>query len=249
MQRLMLKGCMLLPQGERAAAAGVSALLATLAGYKQLQWLKLSELSLGWNGGALAQERFAALTASPALTSLEVLGEYGIAPLPDGALQHMFAPGQKLPLRELVLLPTCGQEREFTVDSESCCMTGAELHNICSSCPELQFLHIIGVVNPGDMSGLLQLTFSCTELCIGGPAMSDADAPVVRQLVQLKVLRWWNSPWLTDVGVEQLTALTRLTRLDVRRCESLSWELGGHHHFYNNCLELRSHVSVCSVHG
>jgi hypothetical protein len=115
---------------------------------------------------------------------------------------------------------------------------GAELRNICSSCPELRVLDIRGVVNPGDMSGLLQLPPSCTELCIGGPPMGNAQASVVRQLTHLRVFRWWNSPGLTDVGVEQLTALTRLTTLEIRRCEGLSWQLWGHHPFYSYSVEL-----------
>jgi hypothetical protein len=115
---------------------------------------------------------------------------------------------------------------------------GAELRNICSSCPELQILDIRGVVNPGEWPGLLQLPPSCTELCIGGPAMSDAAATVVRQLTHLRVFRWWNSPGLTDVGVEQLTALTRLTTLDIHRCEGLSRELWRHHPIFNYCVEL-----------
>jgi hypothetical protein len=126
MQRLVLADCTLLPQGERDAAEGVSALLTTLAGYTQLHHLHLSDLGLGQISGNLAAERFAALTASPALTHLEVSGEYGFTPLPSGAVQHMFAVGRRLPLRKLVLLPSFGQQL-YNVNAESCCMTTRRL--------------------------------------------------------------------------------------------------------------------------
>lgn len=77
--------------------------------------------------------------------------------------------------------------------------------------------------------------------------MSDAEVAVVRLLTQLKVLRWWDSPGLTDVGVEQLTALTQLSALEVRRCEGLSAELGGHHPHDENSFELRAHSDEVSV--
>jgi hypothetical protein len=90
------------------------------------------------------------------------------------------------------------------------------------------------------MTGLIALPLSCTNLCIGGPAISDAEVRVVRQLTQLRVLRIWDSPGMTDVGAEQLTALACLTTLELRRCDGLSVELGGHHkHFENNSFELR----------
>jgi hypothetical protein len=57
--------------------------------------------------------------------------------------------------------------------------------------------------------------------------MTDAVAPVVRQLTQLQYLSWWDSPGLTDVGAEQLTALTGLQDLNIGDCRGLSEELGG----------------------
>jgi hypothetical protein len=222
MQRLVLSSFILWPQGEGDTAEAIGELLSTLACYTQLQHLHLGELEMGRSSGALAHERFAALTASPMLTHLDVSGQYGLPPLPSGTVQHMFPAGRQLPLRELVLLPSYGHGVSDNVDAESSCVTGAELSSMVRACPELQQLVITGAVHPGDMSGLLQLPPSCTEMCIGGPAMSDAEVPVVRQLTQLIVLRWWDSPGLTDVGVEQLTALTQLSALEVRRCDGLS---------------------------
>lgn len=227
--RLMLQGCALLPRAQpnATAPAGISALLSTVAGFEQLQHLELLDLDLRGHE-ALPLQRFAALTASPELTYLEVSGEEGFRPLPDGAVQHMFPTDRTLKLRQLLLLPSKGTRgQEWPLDDMSCCVTGAELHGIASSCPELQQLCIAGAVHPGDMSGLMQLPASCTELSLGGPAMSDAVLPVVRQLTQLRDLSWYYSAGLTDVGVEQLTALTRLCGLDVRHCSGLSDELGG----------------------
>lgn len=229
MQQLHLQGCTLLPSTSSSDAAdGVGALLSTLERYQQLQHLELCELELQKTNG-VAVQRFAALTASPELTYLNISGECGNPLLPAGALQHMF-PGasRQLKLRRLVLLPTA-QERHFhhQLDSEACCMTPAELCSTIDSCPELQRLCITGVVHPGDMSGLLQLPLCCTRLDIGGPSMTDAVASVLRQLTQLQYLSWWDSPGLTDVGAEQLTALTGLQDLNIGNCAGLSEELGG----------------------
>jgi hypothetical protein len=249
MQRLVLQDCTLLPRGERDAAEGIGSLLSTLAGYTHLQHLHLCDVGLGENSGYLAPERFAALTASPELTYLQVSGEYRLAPLPSGCVQHMFAVGRSLPLRKLVLLPSFGDHVLSIVNSnaESCCMTGTDLLRLVSSCPELQLLDITGVVHPGDMAmtGLIALPAGCTELCIGGPAVTDAEVRVVRQLTQLRVLRIWDSPGMTDVGMELLTALTSLSALRVRRCDGLSEELGGHHEYFEKSYELRGdEVSV-----
>jgi hypothetical protein len=229
--RLMLEGCNFLPSGQgsnAAPSAGVSALLSAVAGFKHLQHLELLELHLGF-ADDLPLQRFAALTAAPQLTYLEISEEEGFRPLPDGAVRHMFPHGRQLKLRQLLLLPSRGSRGPPPpYENESCCITGAELHRITSSCPELQLLSIAGAVRPaGDMPGLLQLPASCTELCIGGRAMSNAVVPVVRQLTQLHQLQWFDSPGLTDVGVEQLTVLTGLRVLDVRQCNGLSEELGG----------------------
>jgi hypothetical protein len=249
MQRLVLQGCTLLPHGEREAAEGVSALLSTLAGYTQLQHLQLCELELGENSGNLSPERFAALTASPELTYLGVWGQYGLPPLPSGAVQCMFPEGRQLPLRKVVILPLYGQEALFSLPEG--CMTGAELSSLVSSCPELQLLDITGAVHPGDMamSGLLQLPSSCTQLCIGGLALCDAKVPVLQQLSYLKVLRIWYSPVLTGVGLEQLTALTCLSALEVGRCSALSEELGGHPCFDSSFYLRGDGGEVREVHG
>jgi hypothetical protein len=242
MQRLVLQDCTLLPWGEQDAADGIRALLTTLAGYSRLQHLHLWDVGLGENIGNLAPERYAALTASPELTYLQVSGEYGFAPLPSSAVQHKFAVGRRLALRKLVLLPSLGEQAMFNVNAESCCMTGVDLYCLVSSCPELQELDITGVVHPGDMAmtGLIALPLSCTQLCIGGPAVTDAEMQGMRQLTQLRVLKCWDCPGLTDVGVLQLTALTRLSALEVRRCDGLSQELGGHlghsEHFQNSFM-------------
>jgi hypothetical protein len=249
MQRLVLQGCTLLPQGEREAAKGVSALLSTLAGYTQLQHLQLCELELGKNSGNLPPERFAALTASPELTYLGVWGEYGLAPLPSGAVQCMIPAGRQLPLHKVVILPIYGQEALFILPEG--CMTGAELSSLVRGCPKLQLVDITGAVHPGDMAmaGLLQLPPSCTELCIGGLALCDAEVPVLQQLNHLRVLRIWYSPVLTDVGLEQLTALTCLSALEVGRCAALSEELGAHPCFDSSFYLRDDGDEVREVHG
>jgi hypothetical protein len=231
---LKLESCTLLP-GQGSHNAGISALLSAVAGLQQLQHLELIELHLSFADDLLLQ-RFAALTGSAHLTYLEISEEEGFKPLPDGAVRHMFPHGRQLQLRQLLLLPSRGARvPPPPYDDSSACMTGAELRRVASNCPELQQLSIAGSVRPGDMSGLLQLPASCTELCIGGRAMSNAVVPVVRQLTQLHELQWFDSPGLTDVGVEQLTALTSLRGLDVRQCR-LSRELGGNDPAYSDLL-------------
>jgi hypothetical protein len=82
------------------------------------------------------------------------------------------------------------------------------LLSITSCCSQLQHLNITGAVQQGaDLSPLLQLQQSCTSLRVGGKAFSDESVHVLVQLRELQELHWVDSPLLTDLGVEQLTAL------------------------------------------
>jgi hypothetical protein len=58
-------------------------------------------------------------------------------------------------------------------------------------------------------------------LIVAGAAFDSAAAKAVAQLKGLQCLEWSDSP-LTDAGLQQLTALTGLTRLRVIRCPNLT---------------------------
>lgn len=86
----------------------------------------------------------------------------------------------------------------------------------------------MGVVRPGaNPYALLQLPQSCTQLWVGGEAFIDDTAIAVAQLTQLKRLTWTESPWFSDFGLKQLTALD-LDELCVESC-ALGPDLAEHY--------------------
>ena len=194
LQHLLLQECWLLPSSEASAAA----FLAAIGGMQ-----KLVSLSLYWCNFFLTDaqaEACAALTAAAHLTSLTIAVEDTEA-LPRGAVQHMFAGGKQL--RSLVFRTSSSYEFEAS------CMSAGDLQLLFRSCRRLKELTMDRVVEPGDVASvLLQLPPSCTHLAVGGHAFGDAAAAAIKQLLQLKCLTWRCSETLTDLGVEQLTALT-----------------------------------------
>jgi hypothetical protein len=200
LQALRLEFCTLLPLDleDEIETEGTAALLDTLPKLKHLQHLDLQDIALDTTG--TSPQRFTALTASSHLTRLVVESYH--APLPEGAVQHMFpAHHQQLQLRWLSISTELSYTNEWCIDS-------AALSSIISCCPALQHLDVTCTVQPGsDPSVLLRLPDSCTSLLVGGAAFSDAAAATVAQLTKLKHLSWQDSRQLTDTGLHQLTAL------------------------------------------
>lgn len=120
----------------------------------------------------------------------------------------MFPAGKHLPDLQTLDLSCADHDlaRDFAVDAE--CM-----ESIISGCPQLRYLDLTNVLEAGACDVLQQLAQSCLELRLGGPKITDATTAVLAQLTQLTELRLWICPELTDVGMLQLTALTRLSTL------------------------------------
>jgi hypothetical protein len=89
---------------------------------------------------------------------------------------------------------------------------------IASSCPSLQSLHIQGSLKAGQaVDALLQLS-ECRSLSIGGSddEWSNAAAAVVAQMAQLTHLSCLCSKGFNGLGLQLLTALTNLQRLEIK---------------------------------
>jgi hypothetical protein len=65
-----------------------------------------------------------------------------------------------------------------------------------------------------------QLPCSLRALSLAGRALDAEAAKGVAQLTALQALEWTDSP-VTAAGLQQLTALQRLTRLELARCPEL----------------------------
>lgn len=92
------------------------------------------------------------------------------------------------------------------------------------ACPSLEQLDLTCVVRRGaDVSALANLPSGLRALSIGGDGFADAAASLLARHTQLRDLNWYESPELTQQGLQQLTALTALNRLEVVWCDSISF--------------------------
>lgn len=105
------------------------------------------------------------------------------------------------------------------------CMSARDLRAVVRACPALSDLRLHYACASDDLTPLLQLPSTLTGLELAGSALDDDSAAAVAQLTQLKSLDWNFSPDLTDFGLEHLTALTGLTRLEMCIMEGLSVQL------------------------
>jgi hypothetical protein len=152
LQSLNLELCALLPvndddddEGDDRNAEGTAALLRALEQMTCLRDLELS--SDGIDIDSTAPQSFAALTASTQLTRL-VLTPDDDAPLPKGAVQHMFSAGRQLPLlQHISFSPDIEDQEEF--ESEDWCIDGADISRIAACCTGLQWLELSLCVKPG----------------------------------------------------------------------------------------------------
>lgn len=157
---------------------GTAALLDVLPKLARLRELRLESVHLDTT--SIAAQRFSALTAPSHLTTLVVQAADGAgAPLPKGAIQHMFPAHRRRPQLQWLEISTAD------CDTDAWCIDSAGLSSIVSCCRALELLDISYSVQPGaDLSLLLQLPDSCVELYVGGAAFPDAAAAVVVQLTQ-----------------------------------------------------------------
>ena len=151
-------------------------------------------------------------------------------PLPWGAMEHAFPQGMLLPfLTELCIegVGSCSEAVGYQ-DGDGYgfgFMDADGLPAVFAACPALVSLSIRNALEPGDLTPLLHLPASVESIDVGGQAWGDAAAGVLGQLMQLRSISWEGSDGLTDVGLQELTALQRLTWLHVFCAPGLSAEL------------------------
>jgi hypothetical protein len=228
LQELLLEDCRFLSEDplEDYRAAGTMSFLDVLTELTCLQNLTLYQQRLDTD--VIAPQHYSALTASSKLTRLYIL-QPDEKPLPRGAVQHMFPPGRQMqslwhitisPGRDITPDDASADDASFDgVPPDDWCMDVEDLSSVLSACKQLQSIDITSSLNPkaaDHVSVLLQLPPSCKSLQVGGEAFTDAAAPFIAQLTQLKYLEWTWSPKLTDAGLEQLESLHLLRELLVQ---------------------------------
>lgn len=243
LRHLQLRSCKLLPE----RGQGVTAFLRALPVLTQLQHLDLASTrfdavqrpiyqQLEGSAQPPRYEQFSALTASSQLTALVI----PCCGLLQEAVQHMFPAGRQLP-----------QLRRLELRHNAYSVNGPELLRIFSSCPQLELLDIACAMQdvsfdfglyvptyipPVDLSSLLQLPQSCSNLVVGGSAFGVASPAVLAQLTQVSSLSIRESHLLTSDGLRQLTAMRGLKRLVVSECRSISKHFFDGHTWGTLCL-------------
>jgi hypothetical protein len=218
LQELVLYKCH--TEAPAASAAAAIGQLSALKVLKVLQWRPANGYGSLFDGAPL--NAFSALTASSQLQRLHVncIGEHGYrSSVPDSAVAHMFPPGRLL--QHLVFLQICPDKpkyhRRHRDDTSDNGLSNKDLQCMASSCPALQSLHLKGSLKAGQaLDALLQLS-ECRSLSIGGSddEWSNAAAAVVAQMTQLTHLSCFCSKGFNGLGLQLLTALTNLQRLEI----------------------------------
>lgn len=216
---LSLIGCTVAgwPDGGEPSAAATAAFLAGLQQLKQLSHLSLEAVAL--DTGVRPLQQWSALTAATGLTRLD-LQWMDPQPLPVlGGAQVVFSARRPLPHLRVLSLSTNEDDNEHER-----CLDGDDLNSIVGCCPSLVELQLVSTVREGaDLTPLCRLPPCLTLLAVGGDAVTDAVAvPVMLQLTQLQELHVVNAPGFTDTGLQQLTALKGVTKLEVAFCQGVS---------------------------
>jgi hypothetical protein len=231
LQKMALKRCHLHPAGLASVLQLKQLRLekVTLLEYPRelqqltcLQSLEVIEGSRGSYKLPVSMEMCAGFTASPQLTRLQLSKASFLWLNCDdtSAVDYIFPAHKQLPgLRELQLQFSYNKQYRYTclqIDSE-------ELSSIIRCCSGLRKLVVTGIIHEiTDVSPLLQLPRSCKHLVVSGAAFTDtAVATVLVQLTQLTCLELTSAP-LTCVGLDSLSALTKLKTLDLVQCSAMT---------------------------
>jgi hypothetical protein len=216
----------------------------------EIQWwerVKAEVASEDWEDQwfDMDREAFAALTASTQLTHLAIKGY-----LYCGAGEYMFPEGRQLPhLVTLCLEYSCDSTdhvfRRSEIDATFLCMVAAcpalrslslgqnvdgdsvvpglqgftRLQELC--CRGFSNLHSEVELILAPMTQLTQLTLHCPHDYRDAPH-SESLSQGLAQLTQLQKLILSDPIGLTDAGVLQLTALTRLSSLTIQRSSDVT---------------------------
>lgn len=187
------------------SSVSISELLRTLPQLQQLEVVAMRGLLYQHAPPADFKSKFAALTASSKLKTLELVG----CLLPPGALTAMFGGSKQL---------TAVVRLAFNTEPEQTLGT-PELQAIARSCPALRSLVARNCVKPGtDWSALSQLQH-LNSLCCSH--VSDANAGGLATLVRLDSLNVVPPNSISAVGVQRLTTLRKLTNFAVYSNDSI----------------------------
>ena len=147
-------------------------------------------------------------------------------------MEHAFPQGKLLPFLTEVCIEadsSCSESVGYWDEEQDDYgygfMDADGLPAVFAACPSLVSLSIRNALQPGDLTPLPQLPATVESLDVGGEAWDDAAAGVVRHLTQLRALFWEGSEGLTDVGLQELTALQGLTHIQMLLNLGLSAEL------------------------
>jgi hypothetical protein len=154
-------------------------LLAVLPRLQQLQVLSLDSFD---DDDAVTAADYAALTASSNLVSLQLV----CCSIPQAALQHMFAPGRRLPHLRCLNVSLAGGGEPVTpcwwvsdaLLMDNLLFTPGDAQRLVECCPALQELGCVTLCHGASSSllvPLLQLS-KLTSLLIGGTMCGDAEA-------------------------------------------------------------------------
>jgi hypothetical protein len=98
----------------------------------------------------------------------------------------------------------------------------SDVKHLSRCLPALDSLSLVHVIKSWNtVAAFTQLMPGLTHLAIGGAEVKDGSARLVAQLTSLVELDWTHSN-ITPVGLQQLTALTKLDMLIVAECPRLS---------------------------
>lgn len=202
-------------------------LLAAIGQMSQLRHLHLQDCNLT-DVDSDSMSSLTALTASQHLTALHIKqslqsADGDCAVLPKCRLQHMLAPGRRLPaLRVLHVGVNVGDSfwgwfaygHLPSADYSTCC-DALDVAHIAECCPALSCLDLrYALCDAAAVSALTQLRPSLERLAVGGPCFGNTAAAAVAQLTGLQQLHW-DCSLVTMAGLQQLTVLKGLTALQL----------------------------------
>lgn len=226
----------------RASPGSTAALLAVLPQLQHLTSVTLCSMRLCVDG--VPWHEVPALTGLSKLQEFKALGDVQWAPLlPLHALRHLFlAAGpqlQALTCLELTADLDMEYDPEWVSTGDEWCVDADDIDAVAASCPNLARLHLARVLQPDALYGTaiysllrLQQQLHLPSLSLEGTCVNDDTAGVLAQMTSLQYLclesiregeeaedMWEHEATrFTERGLEKLTALKQLTRLEVSSC-------------------------------
>jgi len=213
------------------------ALLEVVSVLKQLQVFYIADVCMLGGGvqplpGAQVEQYSKLLPGSSQLSSVTFTTSNSQMLTQEGCMRAIFNPARQLDsLKELVLDLTFPEvPGGFEIPAAINVFGSQELRDMARCCPNLAKLHIPRLMRLGpDLSIPLLWKNSLTSLALGGASLRDASvAAAVTKLTNLRELIIKDAPYVGDLGLLRLTALTNLCDLTLENC-GLSEEIETDH--------------------